>query len=148
MAQLQEGLRSPSGNVLDPAQVLYQQLLKPVAEQLAAMEAETIMVSLDGTLRYVPFGVLHDGQNYLVEKYAVSVFTEAASGTVTLAPNPDWYLAGLGVSEAHTGFNALPSVPGELEGIVQRNDAGAEAGVVEGIVLLDSQFTAQSFTTK
>jgi CHAT domain-containing protein len=33
------------------------------------------MWSLDGALRYIPLAALHDGREYLVEKYRNIVFT-------------------------------------------------------------------------
>ncbi|MEM7017711.1 MAG: CHAT domain-containing protein, partial [Pseudomonadota bacterium] len=45
--------------------------------------------------------------------------------------------------EEHMGMNPLPSVPGELNNIVKEGD-NDEAGVLPGIVKLNSEFTAQS----
>src|SRR5262249_20770968 len=48
-----------------------------LAGDLKAYHARTLMWSLDGVLRYVPIGALHDGKEYLVERYSNVVFTTA-----------------------------------------------------------------------
>jgi CHAT domain-containing protein len=97
------------------------------------------MVSLDGTLRYIPLAALHDGERYLTERYALSVFTAAARDKVRLEPKPTWTVAGFGVSQAHDGFAPLNSVPGELAAIVRT--APEEPGVLPGQRQLDAEFT-------
>ena len=47
---------------LDYAKVLYDWILKPIEADLAQAKATTLMLSLDGTLRYVPIAALFDGQ--------------------------------------------------------------------------------------
>ena len=76
------------------------------------------MLSLGGTLRYIPFAALHDGKGYLVERYATSIYTAAAQTDIKDKPKGRWRVAALGLSRAVEGFSALPSVPSELEGIV------------------------------
>jgi CHAT domain-containing protein len=51
------------------AKELYLVLVGPIAGDLQRLKAKTLLLSLDGELRYVPFGVLHDGESFLVEKY-------------------------------------------------------------------------------
>ena len=84
---------------LDPrplATELYQILVGPMAEDLRKAHAQTLMWSLDGTLRYLPVSALFDGQQYLIERYRVSVVTLAS--TARLKDRPDgkrmgWALA-------------------------------------------------------
>ena len=40
---------------------------------LAQAKAATLMVSLDASLRYIPLAVLHDGRQYLAERYAKEI---------------------------------------------------------------------------
>ncbi len=135
-AALQDSTRDPR----PAAQVLHRRLIAPIAADLEGAGARTLMVSLDGALRYLPLAALHDGEHWLIERHAISVFTEAARDRVVLAPQTDWYLAGLGLSEARPGFPALTAVPGELEGIVRR-DADDEDGVLQGTIHLNGAFT-------
>jgi CHAT domain-containing protein len=106
------------------------------------------MVSLDGTLRYIPLAALHDGEHYLIERYALTVFTEVGRENLKVARTPDWRGIGLGVSLAHADvglthrqFNALPTVPEELGGIIREEDRSDPEGVLPGRIFLDAAFT-------
>jgi CHAT domain-containing protein len=61
---------NPLGNL--PGK-LYEVLMLPIEPLLSGQHIETLVVVPDGALRMVPFGALHDGQDYLVEKYAIAV---------------------------------------------------------------------------
>jgi len=109
------------------------------------------MWSLDGVLRYVPVSALHDGKQYLVERYRNVVFTPASQARLKDAPARNWDALGLGVSKAHgERIPALPGVLDEMRGII-RDESGAGAagpadrtGVLPGVVKLDEQFTEDS----
>ena len=136
-------LQNPQKDPRPEARRLYEVLVSPVAADLDKAGCRTLMVSLDGTLRYIPLSALYDGKQYLVERYALAVFTEASRDRVKDRPAEQWELAGLGVSKAHAPFSALPSVPPELQGIVRENDQDQQ-GVLPGLVQLDEAFTLES----
>ena len=69
------------------------------------------MWSLDGVLRYVPIGALHDGKGYLAEKYSTLVFTIASLTRLLDSPDENWRAFGLGVSKEHENFPALAPCP-------------------------------------
>jgi CHAT domain-containing protein len=129
-----EVLSNPKQDPLPQAQALYQLLLGPIAEDLRQSGATTLVLSLDGPLRYLPFAALHDGQHYLVEGKSVVMLTEAAQGSLKDQPQADWRILGLGLTLAKPGFAALPNVKGELGGII-----GPQG--IEGKIQLDAQFT-------
>lgn len=131
-----EGLRE---DFLPLAQELHQLLIAPVAEDLKQARVQTLMVSLDGALRYLPLAALHDGEHYLVEDYRLAMFTEAAKDKLKDPPSPQWRIAGLGVTLAVQGFVALPGVKDELAGIVKSSTG---SGIMPGEVHLDQEFTA------
>lgn len=142
--EFRETLRS--GRLQDPlpqAQELYRLLLGPVEEDLKQARARTLMVSLDGTLRYLPLAALHNGESYVAEKYAVALFTEAGKTTLKDRPRKDWSVTGLGLTRKVGAFNELPYVREELHGIVR--EPGSKSGVLPGVVWLDDQFTANKF---
>lgn len=124
-------------DVRPAAQALYRLLIEPVAADLAAAQATTLVLSLTDSLRYLPFAALHDGQRYLVERYALANWLQAG-GTPTGAAPADWQIAGLGAARGAAGFKPLPAVPGELAGIVR--DARNPGGALPGQVLLDADF--------
>jgi tetratricopeptide (TPR) repeat protein len=63
---LQSRLRDPRLDPRPAAKALYDVLIAPVAADLAQANTKTLMVSLDGFLRYLPLAALYDGQHYLV----------------------------------------------------------------------------------
>jgi CHAT domain-containing protein/Tfp pilus assembly protein PilF len=146
VAAFRAALQDPRRDPRPLAQELYKIIVGPIAQDLAAAHAETLMWSLDGTLRYVPIAALHDGDKYLVERFRTVVFTPASTSRLKDQPSAGWTALGLGVSKPHGDFPALPAVPAELHGII--NDAPAQTdGVLPGRVMLDEAFTADALKT-
>jgi CHAT domain-containing protein len=133
------------GSVLgDPrplARELYQILVAPIAQDLRQAQATTLMWSLDGVLRYLPLAALHDGEQYLLERYRLAVFTPASATRLKDQPRSPWSGVGFGVSKAHGRFPALPTVPDELRGIFREPAQRSSEGVLPGLVQLDEAFT-------
>ena len=138
-----EVLAAPGKDPLPAAKALWDVVIGPVERDLEQLGAETLMVSLDGALRYIPLAALHDGERWLGQRWAVALLTEAARDKLRQRPRRDARIAGLGTSVAHEGFQALPAVPGELDGIVRREAEDAD-GVVPGVIHLDAAFTADT----
>jgi len=75
---LTEKLRDPTSNPLPEAQALYKVLVAPVENDLKGAHAQTLVWSLDDVLRYVPVAALHNGQEYLIERYRNVIITPAS----------------------------------------------------------------------
>jgi CHAT domain-containing protein len=103
------------------------------------------MWSLDGVLRYVPVGALHDGKTYLVERYSNLVFTTASLTRLLDPAGRNWRAFGLGVSKEYKDFPALIAVPRELHSIIREAGSSQSRGVLPGIIRLDEQFTLRAF---
>ncbi len=139
-------LQSDKYDPVPLAQELYKAIFKPIEAQLPK-DTSTILWSLDGSLRYVPMAALHDGKQYLIERYSHVVFTRADRERLLRDVSPSWTGLGLGSSQAHVvdllgdkiAFNALPGVTEEL-GILFRQ-TGRTTGLLEGEVLPDARFT-------
>jgi CHAT domain-containing protein len=125
-------------------QALFHHLVEPIDEILKLENIKTIMVSLDGVLRYLPLAALHDGNGYLAERYQFALFTPAARSAIERQPRKDWSVAAFGVSLAAQGYAPLPAVPLELNGIVRVGDD--DEGVLPGMVVLDEDFTKERFS--
>jgi CHAT domain-containing protein len=123
------------------AHELYTLLVAPIAADLRAVQARTLLWSLDGVLRYLPLAALYDGEHYLVESYALVIFTPASQPRWKDAPQPRWRVLGLGVSKEHAPFPALPGVVSELRGIIRDVAQGTTEGVLPGTIQLDEAFT-------
>jgi len=130
-----KALSNPNQDPLPQAEALYKVLIAPVADDLHQAGAKTLMLSLDDTLRYVPFAALYDGKNYLVENYSVAMLTEAVRDKIAAAPMANWTVWGLGVTQGGADYDPLPNVGVEL------NDIAGQKGILTGQVLLDKSFT-------
>jgi len=140
-------LEAPTKDPIPQARALYELLWAPVAADLAKCEAKTVMVFLDGVLRYIPLAALHDRTGFLAEKYALPVFTAAAEARLTLPATSNWKVVGFGVTQKHGKFAALSGVKDELAGIVKADAATpGTQGVLPGAVRLDAAFTEQSLS--
>ena len=134
-------LAAPERDPLPEAQELYRHLIAPIAADLKQLRARTLMVSLDGALRYIPLVALHDGKKYLVEEFSLALYTEAAKDRLKDDPKRRWSVAGLGVTRQIEGFSALPSVRQEIEAVVKVGSRG----VLPGEAHLDGAFDAKRF---
>jgi CHAT domain-containing protein len=147
--EFRDVLQNPRLDPLPLAQELYKILLGPVAKDLKAAKAQTLMWSLDGALRYLPVSALHDGKQYLIEQYRNEVFTLASLARLKDVPSRQWKVLGLGVTKAHGDrIPALPGVFDEMHGIIrEEGDAAGSStprGVLPGTIKLDEAFTEEA----
>jgi len=116
---------------LPHAQKLYNWLIRPLEADLAAMKVDTIVFVPDGALRTVPMAALHDGNQFLINRYPIAI-----TPSMTLAdPKPvrreGAKLLSLGITDAVQGFPGLPYVSDELSTI---------KSLYSGEQLLNAQF--------
>jgi len=137
-------LQNPRSDPRAQGRELYDQLFAPLVANLEAEGVRRLVLIEDGTLRYLPFAALFDGERYLIERYELIIATpviRAAAHSTT--PTRD-RIAAFGVTKSAPGFGPLPRVATELDRIVRR-DASDRLGVLPGIVALDDDFTAVRF---
>jgi CHAT domain-containing protein/Tfp pilus assembly protein PilF len=136
--------------VLDPskdpkplARELYEILIGPIQADLDQAKAQTLIWSLDGVLRYVPFAALYDGQHYLIENYSLANFTPVSIARISEKPDLSAVRAvGMGISvKLEEKLQPLPMVKTELESIVNDPQMKGATGVMPGTILLNAQFT-------
>lgn len=122
-------LRNGLDDFSAPSRQLYDWLLRPVADSLAANRIHTLIVAPDGALRLLPFGALDDGKQYAIEKYAVSMITGL---TMTNPAPPGKQLA--------VSLIAGLSEPGEVVAKLDRNvteqilEAGSDAEGARSVI--------------
>lgn len=118
------------------AEQIYDWLIRPAEEQQLLQNSETLVFVLDGLLRNIPIAALYDGQNYLIERYAVSLSPGlqliAGEG---LEQRESQILVG-GISAAQENFSALPQVEAEIQEIAQL--------VTKSETLLNESFTKEA----
>jgi CHAT domain-containing protein/TPR repeat protein len=130
-------LATPYSDPRAAAGKLYDLLLRPFREDIDAIDAKTVILSLDRRLRYVPFAALHDGSGYLAERYGFSNLTRA----IVAAGDGDTSrlsVSAFGTSDAVGGFDALSGVTIELDGLVRNGD---DYGLMPGVAVLNQDFT-------
>jgi len=165
VADFRGALRSPRTDPRIAGKALYEVLFsKGLSKDLENVKAETIVWSLDGTLRYVPISALWDGEKYLVERFNNVLITLASRDKLNTSINDrgKWVALGVGVSKETTmkesdgnmrTFDALTSVPDELCTIVADRSEGSRCrsmipnkpGAINGRAYLDEEFTLQTF---
>ncbi|MEO1352832.1 MAG: CHAT domain-containing protein, partial [Cyanobacteria bacterium J06635_15] len=78
-----EALTNPNSNIEAPAQQLYRWLIEPLEADLAAAGIDTIIYSPDGQLRYIPLAALHDGEQWLTQRYQINNITAESLTNLT-----------------------------------------------------------------
>jgi CHAT domain-containing protein len=135
-ALLLSSLKQVSSNdrVLPIAQQFYDWLIRPAEAALAENTIKTLVFVLDGVLRNIPMAVLHDGNEYLVEKpYSLALTPGLQLLTAQpLTPRRLSVLLG-GLSEARPPFPPLLNVISEFSGI--------QSKVADSQELLNDRFT-------
>ena len=119
-------------DTLKPNQTFYDWLIHPIENELADNQSNTLVFILDGVMRGIPVAALHDGEQYLVEKYAIALTPGLQLlASQSLATEKLKTIAG-GITESRQGFAALPNVKTEVNEV---------ADLVPSEVLLDKEFT-------
>jgi CHAT domain-containing protein len=91
IAEFRAALDSPSRDPRPAAQQLYDWLIRPLEGDLAQAGAETLIYTPDSQLRYIPLAALHDGEQWLVQQYAVNNITAASLDDLTRQPFSDGF---------------------------------------------------------
>jgi CHAT domain-containing protein len=99
---------------LPHAQQLYDWLIRPIEALLASTTIDTLVFVPDGPLRTIPMAALHDGQQFLIRKYAVATTPGLKLTDPRPLPRGNTRMLALGLTEAVQGFSALPYVASEL----------------------------------
>lgn len=121
------------------AQQLYDWLIRPLETRLALDSINTLVVVPDGALRTIPLAALHNGDSYLIEKFALAT----TPGLTLLDPKPfsgrSYSTLAGGISDSVQGFNALPAVDLELQSLEKMLNAK---------VLQNDRFTLKTVTSE
>jgi CHAT domain-containing protein len=117
---------------LIPAQKVYDALIRPLEAELTAAQLKTLVFIQDTVLRQVPMAALHDGQQFLIQKYAIA--TTPSLSLTTRTTNEQRYSGALimGLTVERPPFNALTNVRAEVSGV---------QNILGGTELLDRKFT-------
>ncbi|MDX2212895.1 MAG: CHAT domain-containing protein [Oculatellaceae cyanobacterium bins.114] len=117
---------------LEPGRQLYQWLISPLEADLQAQGVDTLVFCVGENLRSLPFAALHDGQQFLIEKYSVGLIPAFNLTNLNYNRLRQLRVLAMGASEFQNLEN-LPAVPLELSAITQN--------LWRGRVFLNQQFT-------
>ena len=121
-----------SSSYLVPAQQLYQWLIAPFESDLKALGIDTLIFCMDGGLRQIPLAALHDGKQFLVEKYSLGSIPSISLTNSRYKAVKNAKVLGMGASKFAT-LAPLPAVPTELQIITKQ--------LWRGESFLNEQFT-------
>ncbi|MAS07815.1 MAG: hypothetical protein CL534_24450 [Ahrensia sp.] len=142
---LRKALQNPGADPKPASKALHDLVLpEALMRELKDAGAQTLILSLDRRLRYVPFAALYDGDDYLVENFDLTHATETRSvGGGGASPDR---IAGFGTTQSWYGLSPLPGVADELASIVREGGEDAQ-GVVEGTIHADADFTRDTMAS-
>lgn len=131
--QLDRGIADPRNlDYFPPARLIYQWLIEPLETYLEAENIDTLLLCTGEKLRSLPFAALHDGEQFLVEKYNLARIPAFNLTDTRYQANSERQILAMGTSE----FEELPSLPGvevELNTIVPKLWSGRK--------IVDQDFT-------
>ncbi|MEC4984693.1 MAG: CHAT domain-containing protein [Oscillatoria sp. PMC 1068.18] len=129
----------PTDSFLAPAQRLYNLIIRPFASDLDRAEIKTLVFIQDGLLRSIPMATLHDGQEFLVENYAIATTPSLRLISPKSLDFQELRTLALGLTEAAIvdgeKFRPLENVTTEIEQVTQLFPDSKK--------LLNEQFTRQ-----
>jgi CHAT domain-containing protein len=137
--KLRIGIERPNAGdqYRQPAQALYRWLLADAAPWLASQKVNTLVFVPSGPLRTIPVSVLLDGDQFLIERYAVAT-TPAITLIPTLATPSSNRVLIAGLTKSVQGFAGLPGVNDEMRTI---------EAIFPGQALKDEEFSLASINT-
>uniref|UniRef100_A0A0C1RKM7 Tetratricopeptide TPR_1 repeat-containing protein n=1 Tax=Tolypothrix bouteillei VB521301 TaxID=1479485 RepID=A0A0C1RKM7_9CYAN len=145
IGQLRQYLTEPDRieEVQSLSQQLYTWLIKPIEPTLQRSDINTLVFVLDGALRNIPMAALHDGKQYLIQKYAVALNVGLQlQSPKPLARTKLRVLAG-GLVQPPPKFRQFPPLPE----IKSEFNLIAKTGV-SSTKLLDRDFTSKALFVK
>ncbi|MCT7958605.1 CHAT domain-containing protein [Laspinema sp. D3] len=104
---------------LTSAQQLYNWIIAPIEEELKAQNIQNLAFIMDSGLRGLPLAALHDGNQFLVEKYSVGLMPSLSLTDTRYADIKTREVLAMGASE-FTELDPLPAVPLEVEMITTK----------------------------
>jgi CHAT domain-containing protein/TPR repeat protein len=140
IARFRGALQHKRSDPDEDAEWFFDLLVQPFWEEIIASGASELFVSPDRQLRLVPFSTLRANDHYLVERFDIATVSRNSEPNAP-ADGPVAHIAALGVATAPPGYEPLPGVTLELDGLVA--DANGY-GLFDGEMHLDDDFTLQT----
>jgi CHAT domain-containing protein len=117
---------------IKPSKQLYQWMIAPFESKLKELKIDTLIFCMDAGLRQIPIAALHDGHQFLVEKYSLGSIPSISLTNTRYEALKNAQVLGMGAEKFQDMF-PLPVVPKELEVITKK--------LWSGEYFLNEQFT-------
>ena len=149
IVEFRHALSNPYTNAKVPAQQLYNWLIKPIESDLTQAQAKTILYAPDAQLRYIPLAALHDGKQWLVQRFGVYNITAATVDNLATKRQSQLRILAGASTQGYYRFNVgsmqidLAELP--FAGLEVENLANT---VPNTTVLLDAEFSPEAFVPK
>ncbi len=124
---------------LPQAQKIYNLLIRPMETDLAAAKPSTVLFINDGVLRKVPMAALHDGKEFLVQKYPIATTPSLSLTARKPLERSDLEALSAGLSVERSPFAPLVNVKAEVEAVNK---------ILGGTELLDKAFTLSNLRSQ
>ncbi len=124
---------------LPQAQKIYNLLIRPMEADLAVVKPSTLVFINDGVLRKVPMAALHDGKEFLIQKYPIA--TTPSLSLTAGKPRDRNHLEALsvGLSVERSPFAPLLNVKAEVAAVNK---------ILGGTELIDKAFTLSNLRSQ
>jgi len=99
---------------LAPAQQLYNWMIAPLESELEEQGIDTLIFSMGAGLRTIPMAALHDGNQFLVEKYSIGSIPSMSLINHRYNTIKNAQVLAMGASK-FKDLSPLPAVPNELQ---------------------------------
>ncbi|MEQ8754565.1 MAG: CHAT domain-containing protein [Coleofasciculus sp. G1-WW12-02] len=132
-------IKRNTNSYLDSAQQLYQWLIAPLEAELQKEGISTIVFSMDAGLRAIPVAALHDGQQFLVQKYSLGLIPSVNLTDTRYQPLDDAQVLAMGASQ-FIDQSPLPAVPLEVSIIANQ--------IWQGKSFLNAEFTLNNLKSQ
>ncbi|MGJ5628280.1 CHAT domain-containing protein [Nostoc sp. CALU 1950] len=136
--QISDVNKAGTTSYLIPAQQLYQWLIAPQEVELQKQGIKNLAFVMDVGLRSIPLAALHDGKQFLIEKYSLGMLPSLSLTDTSYADIKTSQLLAMGASEFTKEQNQSPlqAVPLEVSTIVEK--------LWRGKFLLNKDFTLEN----
>src|SRR3954465_1728469 len=99
------------------ARQLYDWIIAPLAAELEKQKIDTLVIVPDGALRTIPLAALHDGKQFLIERFALAPTPGPTPTDPRPLPRENLQVLLNGLTDGVQGFPPLPYVAQELDAI-------------------------------
>ena len=148
IAEFRQVLQDPTQDAKPLAQKLYTWMIQPLEADLKQANAKTIIYAPDAQLRYIPLAALHDGQQWLVQRFRINNITAQSLTKFTHVPSSGLRVLAGASAVAHEviignkrqTFKALPFAAQEVNNVATL--------LPNTTKLIDQDFSLDGFTSR